>query len=256
MGRVRIEIERRDRPDGAPYRQAFEVDERPGMTLLGALRAIERNPVTAEGETVPPVAFEGTCGEGFCGACTAVVNGQARPMCSTLLVDLVRPIQVEPLTKFPVVRDLAVDFRRSFEIRRTMRTWIDIDGFADAPAPPVERAAAEAAYAHAVCTACGACLEACPNVQLADPARNILPRNPYAGPEAMNEVALTGFHPTGRAGAPSRVERAMGPEGITGCGGAENCVEACPQRIPLVRALALVDRMATRMALRHLLGFE
>ena len=94
----------------------FGVPRRPGLTVLGALRAVQRDPATADGRNKPPPAFESGCSSGACGACTMVINGRVRLACRTLVDDVSpkgKPITLEPLAKFPLVRDLVVDRARA-----------------------------------------------------------------------------------------------------------------------------------------------
>jgi succinate dehydrogenase / fumarate reductase iron-sulfur subunit len=58
--------------------------------------------------------WESVCLEEVCGSCTMLINGRVRQSCSAM-IDLIAPeretITLEPMTKFPVVRDLVVDRR-------------------------------------------------------------------------------------------------------------------------------------------------
>ena len=49
------------------------------------------------------------CLEEVCGACSMVINGRPRQSCSAIVDQLEQPIRLEPMTTFPVVRDLSVD---------------------------------------------------------------------------------------------------------------------------------------------------
>ena len=55
------------------------------------------------------------------------------PFTQVLAIDVVaddveQPIVLEPLRKFPVVRDLVVDRQRMFDGLKTVEAWIEIDG--------------------------------------------------------------------------------------------------------------------------------
>src|SRR5215510_9746420 len=104
-----LRVERRDRPDGAPYWQEFEVPLAPAMNVIAALQAVRRRPVTRDGKKVDPVVWESNCLEEVCGACTMLVNGKVRQACSALVESLEQPVTLRAMTKFPVVRDLVVD---------------------------------------------------------------------------------------------------------------------------------------------------
>jgi succinate dehydrogenase/fumarate reductase-like Fe-S protein len=43
------------------------------------------------------------CLEEVCGACSMVINGQARQSCSAIVDQLEQPIKLEPMSTFPVI---------------------------------------------------------------------------------------------------------------------------------------------------------
>ncbi|MDX1683583.1 MAG: 2Fe-2S iron-sulfur cluster-binding protein, partial [Phycisphaeraceae bacterium] len=114
---VRIRILRQDDPDAVSRWETFEVPWEPMLNITSCLQSIAGNPVTVEGRETTPVAYEVACLEEVCGSCTMVINGRVRQGCSAL-VDQLRdgeePITLEPMSKFPVVRDLVVDRSRMF----------------------------------------------------------------------------------------------------------------------------------------------
>ena len=56
-----------------------------------------------------PITYDSNCLEEICGSCAMRINGKARMACSALVDNLEQPIKIEPLSKFPLVRDLQVD---------------------------------------------------------------------------------------------------------------------------------------------------
>jgi succinate dehydrogenase / fumarate reductase iron-sulfur subunit len=243
---VTLRIERRDRPEGAPYWQEFEVPFQPSMNVIAALQAIRRNPVTREGKRVDPVAWESNCLEEVCGACTMIVNGRVRQACSALVEHLPRPVELRPMSKFPVLRDLVVDRSSMFENLKKVRAWIPIDGTYDiGPGPRTSDEEAQAGYILSRCMSCGCCLEVCPQVS---------DHSEFMGPAVMSQVVLFNSHPTGAMNKGERLDAVMGPGGIQDCGKAQNCVKACPKEIPLTDSLVSLARETTLHALRRLLG--
>src|SRR5205814_8069405 len=101
------------------------------MNVLSALMAVQRNPVTADGKPTTPVLWDSNCLEEVCGACTMLVNGRVRQGCSALVDGLAQPILLEPMSKYPVLRDLRVDRSRVFEDFKKVHAWVDIDGTHD-----------------------------------------------------------------------------------------------------------------------------
>src|SRR5262245_41067447 len=116
---VVFRIARQDRPGAARYWQSFAVPRVSGMNVISALQSIAAHPVPIGGhEPAPPVVWDCNCLEEVCGACTMVINGRVRQACTALVDDIGRTgageIELEPMTKYPVVRDLFVDRRRMF----------------------------------------------------------------------------------------------------------------------------------------------
>jgi succinate dehydrogenase / fumarate reductase iron-sulfur subunit len=242
--RVRLKVRRRDAPGEVSYWQSFSVPWRPRMNVISALMEIQRNPVTATGERVTPVSWECVCLEEVCGSCTMVINGRARQSCSAL-IERVSPdgevITLEPMTKFPVIRDLVVDRSRMFEDLKRVKAWIQIDGSHALGAGPRQAPESqEVSYPLSRCMTCGCCLEACPQVSAS---------NDFVGPAAISQVRLFNLHPSGAMHAADRLDAVMGEGGVEGCGKAQNCVEVCPKEIPLVDSIAAVGRETTKRML-------
>ena len=84
---------------------------------------------------------------------------------------------------------------------------------------------------------CGCCLEVCPQVN---------PRTEFIGPAAISQVRLFNTHPTGEMNKHERLETLMGPGGISDCGNAQACVQACPKEIPLTKSIVEVQKDLTR----------
>lgn len=171
-----------------------------------------------------------------------VINGRVRQSCTALVDALTQPITLEPMTKFPLVRDLAVDRQRMFEALKTVRAWVPIDGSHDlGPGPRQAPKNQEWMYSLSTCMTCGCCLEACPQVT---------PDNAFVGASAINQVRLFNTHPTGAMHQEVRLRALMGPGGIQDCGKSQNCVEVCPKSIPLTTSISEMFRATTKQAIR------
>jgi succinate dehydrogenase / fumarate reductase iron-sulfur subunit len=244
---IRFKIKRQDRPDAGSYWQEFAIPAKPGHNVISALMVIRENPVTVGGERVEPVMWEANCMEEVCGACTMLVNGQVRQACSALVDDLSQPISLEPMTKFPVVRDLMVDRSAMFDALRRVRAWIDIDGSWDihVGAPRISPQEWEMNYIISRCMTCGCCMEACPQYG---------PGLDFIGPAPIAQVRLMNGHPTGAYYAAERLHTIMGDGGLSDCGNAQNCVAVCPKEIPLTTAIGQLGRQTTVQMLRDLFG--
>jgi len=243
---VRVRVRRQDRPGSDERWEEFAVPYVPSMNVIYCLMEIQRNPVTAAGVKTTPVVWEAHCLEEVCGACTMIVNGRVRQSCSALVDKLEQPITLAPMTKFPVVRDLQVNRGRMFSDLIKIKGWIPIQGTYDlGPGPRIASDQQEEVYKLSTCMTCGCCLEVCPNVNS---------RSSFIGPAAISQARLFNSHPTGAMNAGERLDALMEPGGISECGNAQNCLEACPKEIPLTTSIGTMGRDVTLHAIRKLLG--
>ena len=248
--KVTVAVKRQDRPNSGSRWEKFAVDYEPGMNMTTALQRIAADPVTTDGKPTTPVAYDACCLEEVCGACSMLVNGRVRQACSALVDSLLhdRPdmITLEPMTKFPVVRDLFVDRAFMFDGLRKVRAWIAADGYFDrGPGPIISQAQQEEAYPLTTCMTCGCCVEACPQIN---------DNSTFIGPAAISQAVLFNEHPVGGFEMDKRMDVVAGYGGIADCGNAQNCVKVCPKNIPLTRSIAKAGRQATAYAIRRFLG--
>lgn len=247
MNTIEFSILRQDNPNSLAYWQHFAIPYREGHNVVSALMVIRENPVTRDGHRVDPVAWEFNCMEEVCGACSMRINGRPRQACSTLIDNLKQPIRLEPLSKFPVVRDLMVDRSRMFGDLKKVRAWIEIDGAWDIHqgAPRTSPEAWRDNYLYSRCMSCGCCMEACP--QYGAPQS-------FVGPASLAAVRLMNAHPTGRYHKTQRLHAIMAEGGLSDCANAQNCVQVCPKEIPLTTAIGELGRQVTLQMLRDLFG--
>ena len=244
LNTVRLKIRRQDNPKSPSYWDEFEIPYKPQMNVISCLLAIQRNPVNARGEKVAPVVWECNCLEEVCGACTTVINSGVRQACSALVDQLDQPITLEPMTKFPVVRDLQVDRSKMFETLKDIHAWVEIDGSHNmGPGQRQDPYKSLKAYQFSRCMTCGCCCEACPQFNA---------HSPFMGAFAFGQTHLFNSHPTGKFDAPTRLDTIMGMGGLTDCGNAQNCAKACPKNIPLTDAIAELGWTTTKRAVGKL----
>jgi succinate dehydrogenase / fumarate reductase, iron-sulfur subunit len=244
--RVVLRIKRQDGPTAPSRWEEFHLSYKPRMNVISALMDIRRNPVTVDGKKTTPIFWDCNCLEEVCGACSMIVNGKVRQACSALVDQLAQPIVLEPMIKFPLVRDLMVDRRRMFEALKCVRAWIPLDGTYNlGSGPRVDPETGAVAYSLSRCMTCGCCLEVCPQVTLI---------SAFMGAAAISQVRLFNMHPIGRMNARERLDALMGEGGLADCANAQNCVHACPKEIPLTESIAAMGREMTRHMLKRLLG--
>ncbi len=241
---VVLRIRRQLTPESRPYWEEFEVRLRRGMNVITALMDIAENPVDRFGKPTTPIVYDANCLEEVCGSCAMLINGKAAMACSALIHKLEHPISLEPLSKFPVVRDLAVDRNVLFENLKRVKAWVPVDGTYDiGPGPRIQPSMQEEMYPLSRCISCCLCLEACPEVN---------ENTGFVGAAIINQVRLFNEHPTGKVLKTERIEALMGDGGIHGCSFAQNCVRICPKSIPLTTSISVVYGQAMRQALTNL----
>lgn len=245
---VRFRVKRQAGPKAQPYWENFDVPNEENMNVVIALIRIRENPVTAEGKKTTPVMWECACLEEVCGSCSMLINGKPKQSCSALVKDFTQPITLEPLSKFPVVKDLQVDRGRLFRDLKKVKGWIAIDGTYDTGWGPREgNEEQQIRYELSRCMSCTLCMESCPQYNDA---------SPFIGPAVVSQVRLFNIHPTGQMQAGDRLAQLLGDEGINSCGNAQNCVQVCPKEIPLTESIGAIGRQMTVFSLKRLFGYK
>jgi succinate dehydrogenase / fumarate reductase iron-sulfur subunit len=267
---VRVRVLRQDQAGGESYWERFEVPHEPNMNVISVLQKIAAQARSQDGRKVAPVAWDCNCLEEVCGSCTMLINGRTRMACSALVDKLTAEegdeIELRPMSKFPVVRDLVVDRRRLFRALEKVEAWVPVEGSYDlGPGPRISPEEQEDAYPLSECMSCGCCLEACPQYTKIEVVRrddeseaDFAARrraafdSGFVGAHAISQAVLFNGHPTGRMIADERMEALTARGGIQVCGNAQNCVAVCPKKIPLTRSIARAGRAATVWAIRKL----
>ncbi|GEK33389.1 succinate dehydrogenase iron-sulfur subunit [Kurthia sibirica] len=243
-----VEIQRQDSTDSSPYWEKFKVPYRPNMNVISVLMFIREHPTTVEGKETSPVAWDMNCLEEVCGACSMVINGRPRQSCSALVDQLTQPLKLQPMSTFPVIRDLQIDRSRMFDSLKKVKAWVPIDGSYDlGEGPRMPERKREWAYELSKCMTCGVCLESCPNVNSG---------SSFMGPAPLSQVRLFNTHPTGAMNKDERLDAIMGDGGLANCGNSQNCVAACPKGIPLTTSIASLNRAATVQMFKNFFGSD
>lgn len=170
-----------------------------------------------------------------------LINGKAAMACSALVYKLQHPIRLEPLSRFPVVRDLIVDRSVLFENLKRVTAWVPVDGTYDlGPGPRITPESQEEMYPLSRCISCCLCLEVCPQ---------FTPATGFVGAAIINQVRLFNEHPTGKTVKRERLHALIGDGGIHECAYAQNCVRICPKNIPLTTSISVVYGQVMKQAI-------
>jgi len=260
---ITVRVKRQDGPGKRPYWETHRIPYEPELNVISVLQRLAASAVTVDGKQVSPVAWDCGCLEEVCGSCTMQINGRVRQSCSALVDRLIAEsgstIVLEPMSKFPVVRDLVVDRQRLFRGLTRVKAWVPVDSYYDmGPGERQLRSSQEQNYPLSQCMSCGCCVEACPQYtkveveRYSDESDEAYERRKaeaydkaFLGPQAISQAVLFNNHPTGKGLANERMETLVGPGGVQACGNAQNCVSVCPKEIPLTTSIAKASRAST-----------
>lgn len=194
-------------------------------TLLREINAEEV--LDIEGIPVGEIAWECSCLQKKCGACAMRINGVPRLACDTKIGDLKsKTVTLEPLKKFPVVRDLIVDRSVLRENLIALHNWLESEA-------TKSRKTVDLAYDASRCIQCGCCLEVCPNFT--------------AGESFFGAAA---FVPASRIlsqlpkGKKNDLVQEYGKHIYNGCGKSLSCHDICPVGIDVEHKLSNSNAVA------------
>ncbi len=267
---IEVRVLRQDGPGQSSYWERHRVPYEHDMNVISVLQKIAAQARTVDGRAVPPVAWDCNCLEEVCGSCTMLINGRTRMACSALVDRLLEEnpdeIELRPMSRFPVVRDLFVDRARLFQGLKKIKGWVPVDGYYHAgPGPRQSPEQQQTIYPITECISCGCCLEACPQYSKIELTRREGETDEqfearktaaydrgFIGAAVIAQTMRFNYDPTGKLNQHERLAALMDEGGLQMCGNAQNCVAVCPKEIPLTREIARAGRATTVYAIRKL----
>jgi fumarate reductase iron-sulfur subunit len=203
--------------DTEPRFQSYQVPYREDWVVLDALNHIKN-------ELDGTLTYRWSCRMGVCGSCGMVVNGTPRLTCAVFLREFYpEPIRVEPLTNFPVIRDLVVDFDDFVNKLTEVNGWlipkeekpIEQGEYIQTPAQLAEY------KQYTLCINCMLCYAACP----------VYGHNPeFIGPAAI--ALAQRYNLDSRDGGREKREQVIqSNEGVWECTLVGECSEVCPKNV-------------------------
>src|ERR1700736_2978292 len=96
--------------------ETYSTETAEGMVVLDAVHKIQA-------ELANDLSLRWNCKAGKCGSCSAEINGKPKLMCMTRLSDLPldKPVLLQPMKAFPVIRDLVTDVSWNFLVKRRIK---------------------------------------------------------------------------------------------------------------------------------------
>ncbi len=229
----------RPEQETAPTVEEYEVPLRRDWAVLDGLNYIkDRQDGT--------LSYRWSCRMGICGSCGMTVNGEPMLTCATFLTEYKPgPVRVEPLSNFPVIRDLVVEIGDFLRKLPKVMPWIVRD---------TEKPTAEGEYLqtpdeqdaykqYSMCINCMLCYSACPVYGL-DPH--------FLGPAAIALAQRYNLDSRDH-GAADRLELLTHPDGVWGCTLVGECTRACPKDVDPAGAIQRYKLTAAMQSLKAFL---
>ena len=232
MSEVTFRIWRGDRQGGRFEEHSCQITE--GMVVLDAIHRIQAKKVN-------DLAVRWNCKAGKCGSCSAEINGMPRLMCMTRMSELPvdRPITVEPMRAFPIIKDLVNDVSWNYRVKKKISSYN--------PEPP-DGADGEFRMAQRdidriqefrKCIECFLCQDVCHVLRDHDHHEE------FIGPRFFVHTAALEMHPLDTEDRTDDLKRenGLGLCNITKC-----CTKVCPEGIQITdnAIIPLKERVADR----------
>ena len=209
-----------------PRFQTYEIACPEDWVVLDALNYVKA-------EIDPTLSFRWSCRMGVCGSCGMMVNGEPRLTCEAFVHDYdSETIKVEPLTNFPVIRDLVSNIGDFMDKLPTVQPWLIPEEEKSIDDGEYLQTPAEVAHykRFSMCINCMLCYSACPVYGL-DPT--------FTGPAAL--ALAQRYNLDSRDGG--RAERAdvlTSHEGIWDCTYVGECTQVCPKDVDPAGAIQML----------------
>ena len=233
----------RYRPDeeSEPAFQSYEVPYREDWVVLDALNHLKD-------EVDGSLTYRWSCRMGVCGSCGMMVNGVPKLTCAAFLRDyLPGPIRVEPLSGFPVERDLVVVLDDFIEKLSAVKPWMIREQ--EKPLEEGEYLQTPAQLAtfkqFSMCINCMLCYAACPVYQHEEE---------FLGP-AVLALAQRYNLDSRDQGNEQRYPLVWGDDGIWDCTFVGECSTVCPEHVDPAAAIQQAKVESTIGWYRSLLPF-
>jgi succinate dehydrogenase / fumarate reductase iron-sulfur subunit len=218
MASATFRIWRGEREGGGKFVDyTAEVSE--GMVVLDAVHQIQA-------ESAPDLAVRWNCKAGKCGSCSAEVNGKPKLMCMTRLsdLDLDKPVTVEPMQAFPLVRDLVTDVSWNFEVKKKIKKFTPRKPDAPDGTWRIAQEDADRVQEFRKCIECYLCQDVCHVL------RDHHKHGEFIGPRFLIYAAALEMHPLDTA---DRVGDLKDAHGIGYCNITKCCTKVCPEEITI-----------------------
>ena len=197
----------------------YETELVEGMVVLDAIHQVQA-------EQAHDLAVRWNCKAGKCGSCSAEVNGMPRLMCMTRMGDLPvdRPITVEPMKAFPIVKDLVTDVSWNDEVKKKIRPFKPREPDFEDGSWKIHQSDADRVMEFRKCIECYLCQDVCHVL------REHHMHDEFIGPRFLVYAAALEMHPLDTE---DRLEDLRTSHGTGLCNITKCCTNVCPEGITI-----------------------
>jgi succinate dehydrogenase / fumarate reductase, iron-sulfur subunit len=232
MALITFQIFRSTSQGGEMKEYKTEISE--GMVVLDAVHQIQA-------EQANDLAVRWNCKAGKCGSCSAEINGKPKLMCMTRMEDLPvdRPVSIQPMKAFPVIKDLVTDVSVNYRIKKRIKKFKPRRPDAPDGTWRIAQADVDRVQEFRKCIECFLCQNVCHVLREHDLHEK------FAGPRHMVYTAALEMHPLD---VEDRTADLKNQDGIGYCNITKCCTNVCPEHITITdnAIIPLKERVADR----------
>ena len=212
----------------------YQTEITEGMVVLDAVLQIQQDHAN-------DLAVRWNCKAGKCGSCSAEINGRPRLMCMTRMSDMPndKPVSIQPMKAFPVIRDLVTDVSVNFRTKKKIKKFKP--RLPDAPDGTwrMEQVDIDRVQEFRKCIECFLCQDVCHVL------REHKLHEEFVGPRHLVYVAALEMHPLD---VEDRRDELKTEGGIGFCNITKCCTTVCPEHITITdnAIIPLKERVADK----------
>ncbi len=232
MPTATFQILRGNASNGKYENYSLEISE--GMVVLDAILLIQA-------KFANDLAVRWNCKAGHCGSCSAEVNGIPKLMCMCRMSDLPpdKPVLVQPMKAFPLIKDLVTDVSWNFEAKKKIKKFKPRKPDAEDGTWRMEQEDIDRVQEFRKCIECFLCQDVCHVL------REHHLHDRFTGPRYFVHIASLEMHPLD---VEDRREDLKKTDGIGFCNITKCCTNVCPQEITITdnAIIPLKERVADK----------
>jgi succinate dehydrogenase / fumarate reductase, iron-sulfur subunit len=214
MAETTVRILRGERGVSSGFKE-YKIEIEEGWVVLDVVHALQA-------QQANDLAVRWNCKAGKCGSCSAEVNGKPRLMCMTRVNELPKgqPITIEPMKRFPLIKDLVTDVSFNYRMNKTIKPFKPKPRGADGTYRMMQEDVDRPQEFHK-CIECFLCQDVCHVMRDHK-------HEDFAGPRFFIRIASLAMHPLDTQ---PRLQDLKDAHGLGYCNITKCCTEVCPEHI-------------------------